>query len=82
MRVPPSVFSCRADNKTGERCSPLQILKQKNRILFGFILWSVWLSYENLKRFLKRLTVEKGYDKLICVDGKTVKKIKHKEEKL
>ena len=57
-------------------------MKQKNRILFGFILWSVWLSYENLKRFLKRLTVEKGYDKLICVDGKTVKKKEHKEEKL
>jgi len=28
------------------------------------------------------LTVEKGYDKLIYVDGKTVKKKEHKEEKL
>lgn len=47
-----------------------------------FILWSVWLSYENLKRFLNRLTFGKGYDKLIYVDGKTVKKKEHKEDKL
>ncbi len=59
-------------------CSPLQIFKQKTY----FILWSVCLSYENLKRFLNRLTVGKGYDKLIYVDVKTVKKKEHKEEKL
>lgn len=47
-----------------------------------FILRSVWLSYEKLKRFLNRLTVGKGYDKLIYVDGKTVKKKEHKEDKL
>lgn len=32
------------------------------------------MSYENLKRFLKRLTVAKGYDKLIYVDANTSKK--------
>lgn len=82
MRVPPSVFFLA--ELTTRRANAVRHtdFETKNRILFGFILWSVWLSYENLKRFLKRLTVEKGYDKLICVDGKTVKKKEHKEEKL
>lgn len=48
--------------------SPLQIFKQRTY----FILWSVWLSYENLKSFLKRLTVGKGYDKLIYATKKYV----------
>lgn len=73
MRVPLANTLIRRAN-----CSPLQIFKQRTY----FILWSVWLSYKNLKSFLKRLTVGKGYDKLIYVDGKTVKKKEHKEDKL
>jgi len=51
-------------------CSPLQIFKHRTY----FILWTVWLSYENLKRFLKRLTVGKGYDKLIYDTNNTSEK--------
>ena len=82
MRVPPPVFFLQSHQQDGRTLFAPTNIGAKNRILFGFILWSVWLSYENLKRFLKRLTVEKGYDKLIYVDEKTVKKKEHKEEKL